>query len=87
MSRTVTCVKLGKEAPGLERQTYPGDLGKRVYDTISAEAWQMWMGQQTILINEFRLSVMDPAARQYLEKEMQRFLFEEGDYIPEPFSA
>ncbi|MDH5359184.1 MAG: oxidative damage protection protein [Gammaproteobacteria bacterium] len=85
MSRMVNCVKLGKEAEGLERATYPGDLGKRIFDNVSKEAWQMWMGQQTMLINENRLSPIDPQHRAFLEKEMEKFFFGEGSTPPEGF--
>ncbi len=77
MSRMVQCVKLGKEAEGLERQTYPGDMGKRIFDNISAEAWQQWMQQQTMIINEYRLTPIDPKHRQMIEKHMLQFLFNE----------
>lgn len=85
MSRMVNCVKLGKEAEGLERATYPGDLGKRIFDNVSKEAWQMWMSQQTMLINENRLSPIDPQHRAFLEKEMEKFFFGEGSTPPEGF--
>ena len=78
MTRKVNCVKLGKEAPGLERQTYPGDLGKRIFDNVSQEAWQQWMQQQTMLINEYRLSPIDPNHRKMLEGEMEKFFFGGG---------
>ena len=77
MTRTVQCVKLGREAEGLDRPPYPGELGQRIYDNVSKEAWQAWMQQQTILINEYRLSVADPKARELLEQEMRKFLFGE----------
>lgn len=88
MSRTVYCMKLGKEAEGLERQPYPGELGKRIFDNISKEAWQMWMKHQTMLINEYGLTPVDPKARQFLVSEMEKFFFGEGsepppDYRPE----
>lgn len=86
MARMVNCVKLGKEAEGLDRPTYPGDLGKRIFDNISKEAWQMWMGHQTILINENRLSPMDPKQRAFIEGEMEKFLFGEGSVLPEQFT-
>lgn len=86
MSRTVNCAKLGKELEGLDRPTYPGDLGKRIFDNVSKEAWQMWMQHQTILINENRLSPMDPKHRQFLEGEMEKFLFGEGSELPEQFT-
>ncbi len=75
MSRTVHCVKLGKEAPGLSFPTYPGELGQRIYQHVSAEAWQIWLRQQTRIINEYRLSVIDPRARKFLEGEMEKFFF------------
>jgi len=77
MARMVHCVKLGKEAEGLDRQPYPGELGKRIFDNVSKEAWQLWMKQQTMLINEYRLSVIDPKSRTFLEGEMVKFLFGE----------
>lgn len=75
MSRMVQCVKLNKEAEGLERPTYPGDLGKRIYLNISKEAWDSWVRHQTMLINEYRLTPVDPKARKFLEEEMEKFLF------------
>ena len=78
MARMVNCVKLGKEAEGLERITYPGDLGKRIFDNVSKEAWQQWMQQQTMLINENRLSPIEPKARKFLEEQMEKFFFGEG---------
>ncbi len=88
MARMVNCVKLGKEAEGLDRPTYPGDLGKRIYENVSKEAWQQWMKQQTMLINEYRLSPIEPKARQFLEEQMEKFFFGEGaetppDYVPQ----
>lgn len=75
----VYCVKLKKEALGLDRVPLPGDVGERVLNNISAEAWQQWLGQQTILINEYRLSPIDPQARSFLEEQMIEFLFDESD--------
>ena len=85
MSRMVNCAKLGKEAAGLERQPYPGALGERIFNEISQEAWQMWLGHQTILINENRLSPIDPQHRALLEKEMEKFLFGDGGELPDAF--
>ena len=87
MTRMVHCVKLGREAEGLERQPYPGDLGKRVFENVSKQAWQDWLRHQTMLINENRLSPMDPKARKFLEEQMDKFFFGEGaelppDYVP-----
>ena len=86
MARMINCVKLGKEAEGLDRPVYPGDLGQRIYDHVSKEAWQLWMKHQTILINEHRLSVIDPKARQFLEEEMEKFFFGEGSETPDEFT-
>jgi len=83
----VQCAKLDKEAEGLDRPTYPGDLGKRIYLNISKEAWQMWVNHQTMLINEYRLTPVDPKARKFLEEEMEKFLFSDEEtkisgYVP-----
>ena len=85
MARMVNCVKLGKEAEGLERPTYPGDLGKRIFDNVSKEAWQQWMQHQTMLINENRLSPIEPKARKFLEEQMEKFFFGEGAETPAGF--
>ncbi len=85
MARMVNCVKLDKEAEGLDRPTYPGDLGKRIYLNVCKEAWQSWMGHQTMLINEYRLTPVDPKARKFLEEEMEKFFFGEGSAMPEGF--
>ena len=87
MARMVHCVKLGKEAEGLDRPTYPGELGKRIFENVSKQAWQQWMQQQTMLINEYRLSPIEPKAREFLEQQMEKFFFGEGadtppDYVP-----
>jgi len=81
----VKCVKLDKEAEGLDRPTYPGDLGKRIYQNVSKEAWQSWVGHQTMLINEYRLTPVDPKARKFLEEEMEKFFFGEGSDMPDGF--
>jgi Fe-S cluster biosynthesis and repair protein YggX len=81
----VQCVKLGREAEGLERQPYPGELGKQIFDSVSKEAWQMWLKQQTMLINEYRLSPVNPKHREMLENEMKKFFFSGGSQAPEGF--
>ncbi len=85
MSRVVHCVKLNREAEGLDRPTYPGELGKRIFENVSKEAWQQWLRQQTILLNEYRLSPMDPKARKFLEEQMEKFFFGEGAETPEGY--
>jgi Fe-S cluster biosynthesis and repair protein YggX len=81
----VHCVKLGKEAEGLDRPTYPGDLGKRIFENVSKQAWQQWLQQQTMLINEYRLSAIEPKAREFLEQQMEKFFFGEGADTPPDF--
>ena len=85
MSRMVKCAKLGKEAEGLDRPPYPGEMGQRIFESISKEAWKAWMGHQTILINENRLSPIDPKHREFLENEMEKFLFGGGSELPAQF--
>ncbi len=76
MSRKIQCHFYDKEAEGLDFQMYPGDLGKRIYDNISKEAWSEWQKRQTMLINEHKLNMMDPDARKFLEERMEAYLFE-----------
>ena len=85
MSRMVICVKLKKEAEGLDRPTYPGDLGKRVFENVSKEGWQLWVRHQTMLINEYRLSPVDPKARKFIEEQMEKFFFGDGAETPPDF--
>ena len=79
------CVKLNKEADGLNAVTYPGELGKRIYEQVSQEAWQMWLSHQTMLINEYRLTPIEPKAREFLEEEMEKFFFGGGSEKPKDF--
>jgi Fe-S cluster biosynthesis and repair protein YggX len=85
MSRKVQCAALGKEGEGLAFPPYPGELGKRIFETISKEAWDKWLAHQTILINEHRLSPINPEHRKYLETEMEKYLFGEGSEMPEGY--
>jgi Fe-S cluster biosynthesis and repair protein YggX len=85
MSRKVHCVKLDKEAEGLATLPYPGDLGKRIYEQVSKEAWQMWLAHQTMLINEYRLTPIEPKARQFLVEEMEKFFFGGGSEAPKEY--
>ena len=87
MTRMVQCVKLGREAEGLERMPYPGALGQRIFEQVSKEAWQGWLKQQTMLVNENRLSLADARARKYLAEQMEKHFFGEGSdvvsgYVP-----
>ena len=87
MSRSVNCIKLNKEAEGLSTLPYPGDLGKRIYQQVSQEAWKMWLGHQTMLINEYRLTPIEPKARKFLEEEMEKYFFGGCSEIPKEFNA
>ena len=88
MSRTVNCIYLKKEGEGMDFAPYPGDLGQRIYDNVSKEAWQLWVAHQTMLINEYRLTPIEPEARKLLVTEMEKFFFSGGaekpkEYVPE----
>ncbi len=85
MSRSVNCIKLKKEAEGLDRPTYPGELGQKIFDNVSKEAWQQWLQHQTMLINEYRLSPIDPKSRAFLEEQMEKFFFEDAADLPPDF--
>ena len=85
MARTVNCVILGKEAEGLDWAPYPGELGQRIYDNVSKEAWQRWLSHQTMLINEYRLTPIEPDARKFLETEMEKFFFGGGSAMPDEY--
>ncbi|OGA00945.1 MAG: oxidative damage protection protein [Betaproteobacteria bacterium RIFCSPLOWO2_02_67_12] len=87
MARTVKCIKLGREADGLDFPPYPGALGKRIYEQVSKEAWQQWLRHQTMLVNENRLNLADANARKYLAEQMEKHFFGEGaeqaaGYVP-----
>lgn len=85
MSRTVHCMKLQREAPGFDAPPYPGELGQRVFEHISQEAWQEWLRRQTMLINENRLQPRRPEARRFLEEQMEAFLFGGEEALPEGY--
>jgi len=87
MTRTVQCVKLKREAEGLDYPPYPGEMGQRIWQSVSKEAWQQWQDIQTRLVNENRLNLADSRARKYLAQQMEKFLFEDGSieaqgYVP-----
>ncbi len=83
MSKTVDCVVLGRQAPALETAPWPGDLGERIVQQVSLEGWQQWLARQTMLMNEKRLSPINPEHRAYLERQMEAFLFGDGGDSPE----
>ena len=86
-TRMVQCVKFGRELPGLERVPWKGELGKRVYENVSRDAWKMWLEHSKMLINEYRLDLMSPRAQQILKEQCEKYFFGEGaqlppDYVP-----
>jgi Fe-S cluster biosynthesis and repair protein YggX len=85
MSRMVKCVVLGVEAEGLDKPPYPGELGQRIFDNVSKQGWQRWVNHQTMLINEYRLSPIEPKARKFLVAEMEKFFFGGGSEKPQEF--
>ena len=85
MTRTVNCRKYKEELPGLERPPYPGAKGEDIYNNVSKKAWDDWQKHQTMLINEYRLTVHEPKARKFLEEEMEKFFFGEGSEKPPDF--
>ena len=85
MTRMIHCRYLKRQAEGLAKPPYPGPLGQRIYEQISQEAWDAWTAHQTMLINEYRLSLMEPEARKFLTTEMEKFLFGEGADLPEGY--
>ncbi len=87
MARTVFCKVLNQQAPGLETMTYPGELGERIYNEVSAEGWQKWLERLTTIINENGLNTADPDSLKVIEQHMVGFLFGEGDMgqLPEGF--
>ena len=78
MTRTVYCIKLNKEADGLDLPPYPGELGKRIFDNVSKQARAAWLKHQTMLVNENRLNLADAQARKYLAKQMEAHFFGDG---------
>lgn len=87
MARQVNCIKLGCEADGLDFPPYPGELGKRIFDNVSKEAWGQWIKHQTMLLNEMRLNMADMKSRKYLATQMEAYFFGDGadqptGYIP-----
>jgi Fe-S cluster biosynthesis and repair protein YggX len=85
MTRTVHCIKLGTEAEGMDRPPYPGELGQRIFESVSKQAWQQWLAHQTMLINEYRLTPIEPKDRKFLEEQMERYFFGEGAARPEGY--
>lgn len=84
--RNVQCVKLKKEAPGLEKPPIPGELGKRIFDNVSEEAWGAWLEHQKMLMNEYRIDLSDKSSRQILKTQMEQYFFGDGSQLPPDFT-
>lgn len=82
----VDCVKLGREAEALPRPPFPGEMGQRIYNEVSKQAWEMWQQQSTILINHYGLNLADPRANDFLFEQMEEFFFGEGAQMPEDWT-
>ena len=87
MSRNIVCIKLNQEAEGLATPPFPGALGEKIFNQVSKQAWKMWLDHQTMLINEYRLSLVDPKAREFLRTELEKYFFGEGSDKPAGFNA
>jgi len=83
--RMVKCVKFGKEMPGLDFVPWRGELGKRVYENVSAEAWKLWIEHSKMIMNEYRLNPLDPKSHELMEQQMEQFFFGEGAQLPEGY--
>jgi Fe-S cluster biosynthesis and repair protein YggX len=86
MSKTIFCVKLKQDAEAMSSPPFPGPLGERIFNEVSKAAWGMWLNHQTMLINEYRLSMIDPKAREFIREEMEKFFFGEGSDTPSGFT-
>jgi Fe-S cluster biosynthesis and repair protein YggX len=85
--RMVKCVKFGREMPGLDRIPWKGEIGKRVYDNVSKEAWKLWVEHSKMLMNEYRLNPLDPNSLKIMGEQMEQFFFGEGSKLPESYVA
>lgn len=87
MARTVHCVKLGKEMPGLEKPPFKGELGQRVFDTVSQQAWRMWLEHSKMLINEYRLDLTSEQGQKIWMTELERYFYGDGAELPPDYVA
>ena len=85
MARTVHCVKLDKDLEGLEKAPFKGDLGQRVFENVSAQAWRSWLEHSKMIMNEYRLNPLDPQSIKIMEEQMEQFFFGEGAKLPENY--
>lgn len=88
MTRIIHCCKLNQDAEGMQKPPFPGALGERIFKEVSKQAWDMWLTHQTMLINEYRLNLLEAKSREFLKEEMQKYFFGDGSekpsgYVPE----
>jgi Fe-S cluster biosynthesis and repair protein YggX len=86
-TRMVHCVKFDRDLPGLDRPPWKGELGKRVYETVSKDAWKLWIEHSKMVMNEYRLNPLDPSSQKIMEEQMEQFFFGEGAKLPEGYVA
>jgi Fe-S cluster biosynthesis and repair protein YggX len=86
MTREIFCSKLQQQSEGLNAPPFPGPLGEKIFNHVSKVAWRMWLEHQTMLINEYRMNLLDPKAREFLQEEMEKFFFGTGSEKPAGFS-
>ena len=86
MTRHLFCKKLNQDAEGLNAPPFPGALGQKIFDHVSSQAWNMWLSHQTMLINEYRLNLMEPQTKVFLKEELEKFLFGEGSEKPQGYT-
>ena len=86
-ARTVHCVKFDRDLPGLDRPPWKGELGKRVYENVSKDAWKLWIEHSKMVMNEYRLNPLDPSSQKIMEEQMEQFVFGEGAKLPEGYVA
>jgi Fe-S cluster biosynthesis and repair protein YggX len=87
MARMVQCVKLQRELPGIKWKPWEDELGQRIYDNVSQEAWKMWLEHSKMIINEYRLDLMSPKSQTILREQVEQFFFGEGSALPPDFQA
>ena len=86
-ARIVHCVKFGKDLPGLDRVPWRGELGKRIYENVSKDAWKLWIEHSKMIMNEYRLNPLDPNSQKIMEEQLEQFFFGEGAKLPEGYVA
>lgn len=86
MNQTVFCCQLKEEAEGLLKPPFPGELGEKIFQNVSKRAWNMWLSHQTMLINEYRLNLLDPKSRDFLKEELNKYFFGSGSETPSGYT-